>query len=137
MKFLFLCMTMCLSLSAFGQISKNAVDSLDKQYQQNLGGGKSPYACALQYYNEMDSLLNVVYNQLVTTMNDPQRESLQISQEQWTEKKEAYFKEIDIRVEKKRPMTLAGLDDDMIVTDNKAAYIKNRVMELLAKEQHS
>jgi hypothetical protein len=58
--------------------------------------------------------------------------SLQVSQQLWIEKKEAYFKNIDIRAEKKRPLTLPGLNDDMIVTDNKAEYLRNRVIELLA-----
>jgi uncharacterized protein YecT (DUF1311 family) len=80
----------------------------------------------------MDSLLNTVYRQLYSKLDNNRRESLQVSQQLWIEKKEAYFKNIDIRAEKKRPLTLPGLNDDMIVTDNKAEYLRNRVIELLA-----
>jgi uncharacterized protein YecT (DUF1311 family) len=80
----------------------------------------------------MDSLLNTVYRQLYTKLDNNRRESLQVSQQLWVEKKEAYFKNIEVRAEKKRPLTLPGLNDDMIVTDNKAEYLKNRVIELLA-----
>ena len=132
MKLLLLCLPLCICLHVFGQASKTTVDSLEKRYQQCLSEGNSPYNCALQYYEQMDSLLNKVYRQLYSNLDNNHRESLQVSQQQWTEKKEAYFKDIDLRAERKRPLTLAGLDDDMIVTDNKAAYLKNRVIELLS-----
>lgn len=132
MKHIFLCIPLCILFNlTFAQTSKTAVDSLEKRYQQCLSEGKSAYNCALQYYSAMDSLLDAVYRQLYSKLDNNRRELLQVSQEQWVEKKEAYFKNIDLRVEKKRPMTLAGLDDDMIVTDNKAAYLKTRVIELL------
>jgi uncharacterized protein YecT (DUF1311 family) len=82
----------------------------------------------------MDSLLNTVYRQLYDHLDISRRQSLQISQQQWEEKRETYFKDIDVRVEKKRPLTLTGLDDDMIVTDNKAVFLRMRVMELLGKQ---
>ena len=79
----------------------------------------------------MDSLLNTVYRQLYSKLDNNRRESLQVSQQVWVERKEAYFRNIEIRAEKKRPLTLPGLNDDMIVTDNKAEYLKVRVIELL------
>jgi hypothetical protein len=82
----------------------------------------------------MDSLLTTVYRQLCDNLDNNRRSTLQISQAQWEEKRQTYFKDIDLRVEKKRPQTLAGLDDDMIVTDNKAAFLKTRLMELLASK---
>jgi uncharacterized protein YecT (DUF1311 family) len=121
-------------MNVFAQTSKSAVDSLEKRYQLCLAEGKSHYNCALQYYIQMDSLLNAVYRQLYDNLDYNRRATLQISQTQWEEKKQTYFKDIDIRVEKKRPQTLDGLDDDMIVTDNKAAFLKTRVMELLASK---
>jgi uncharacterized protein YecT (DUF1311 family) len=133
MKLLLLCLPLCLCLTVSAQVSKSTVDSLEKQYQECLSQGGSQYSCALEYYTAMDTLLNKVYHQVYKSMDDNQREMLMTSQEQWTERKEAYFRDIDIRVEKKRPQTLSGLDDDMIVTDNKAAYIKSRVIELLGK----
>jgi uncharacterized protein YecT (DUF1311 family) len=136
MKHIILCLPLCICLNVFAQTNKKTVDSLEKRYQQCLGEGRSTYNCALQYYTQMDSLLNTVYHQIYSTLDINRRESLEVSQAQWVEKKEAYFKNIDIRVEKKRPLTLRGLDDDMIVTDNKAAYLRTRVIELL-KSQHS
>jgi uncharacterized protein YecT (DUF1311 family) len=86
----------------------------------------------MEYYDTMDSLLNAVYQQLYINLDNTRRETLQISQAQWTEKKDAYFRDIETRAEKKRPLTLSGLDDDMILTDNKAAFLKHRVIELIA-----
>jgi uncharacterized protein YecT (DUF1311 family) len=122
-------------MNVFAQTSKSAVDSLEKRYQLCLSNGKSNYNCALQYYTQMDSLLNKVYRQLYDNLDNNRRQTLQISQSQWEEKRQHYFREIDVRVEKKRPQTLAGLDDDMIVTDNKAAFLKTRVVELLVSSQ--
>jgi uncharacterized protein YecT (DUF1311 family) len=132
MKSFILCLPLCISLSAFAQTNKTTVDSIEIRYQQCLSQGNTPYQCARAYYAQMDSLVNTVYLQLYNKMDNTHRESLAASQEQWTEKKEAYFREIEQRADKKRPLTLAGLDDDMIVTDNKAAYLKHRVIELLA-----
>jgi uncharacterized protein YecT (DUF1311 family) len=132
MKRILLCLPLCFSLNiVFGQVNKTSVDSLELRYQQCLGEGKSTYNCALQYYAQMDSLLSTVYRQLYSKLDNNRRELLEVSQNQWEEKKEAYFRNIDMRVEKKRPLTLSGLDDDMIVTDNKASYLKTRVIELL------
>jgi len=131
MKRLLLCLPLCICMNVFAQTSKSAVDSLEKQYVRCLSEGKSNYNCALQYYSEMDSLLKTVYRELYDKVDNNRRQTLQISQSQWEEKRQVYFREIDLRVEKKRPQTLAGLDDDMIVTDNKATFLKTRVIELL------
>ncbi|TWW02340.1 lysozyme inhibitor LprI family protein [Chitinophaga pinensis] len=133
MKRYILCLPLCICMNVFAQTSKSAVDSLEKRYQQCLSEGKSNFNCALQYYTQMDSLLHSVYTELYDNLDPNRRQTLQISQQQWEEKKETYFKDIDVRVEKKRPLTLSGLDDDMIVTDNKAAFLKTRVVELLGK----
>lgn len=134
MKRFILCLPLCICMNVFAQTSKSAVDSLEKRYQHCLAEGKSQYNCALQYYSQMDSLLNMVYRQLYDNLDNNRRATLQISQAQWEEKKQTYFKDIDLRVEKKRPQTLAGLDDDMIVTDNKATFLKTRIIELLASK---
>ena len=131
MKILLLLMPLCISLNVFSQVSKTTVDSLELRYQHCLGDGNNVYNCALQYYTQMDSLLNTVYRQLYSKLDNNRRESLQVSQQVWVERKEAYFRNIEIRAEKKRPLTLPGLNDDMIVTDNKAEYLKVRVIELL------
>jgi uncharacterized protein YecT (DUF1311 family) len=135
MKILLLSVSLCLSINAFSQINKTTVDSLELRYQHCLGEGNNVYNCALQYYTQMDSLVNTVYRQLYSRLDNNRRESLQVSQQLWVEKKDAYFKNIDIRAEKKRPLTLPGLNDDMIVTDNKAEYLKSRVIELLANQR--
>jgi uncharacterized protein YecT (DUF1311 family) len=132
MKILLLSISLCLSINVFSQVGKTTVDSLELRYQQCLGEGNNMYSCALQYYTQMDSLVNTVYRQLYTKLDNNRRESLQVSQQLWVERKDAYFRNIDIRAEKKRPLTLPGLNDDMIVTDNKAEYLKSRVIELLA-----
>lgn len=129
---LFLCLPLSICLSVSAQTSKTTVDSIELRYQQCLSEGNTPRACATEYYDAMDSLLNAVYQQLYINLDNTRRETLQLSQAQWTEKKEAYFRDIETRADKKRPLTLSGLDDDMILTDNKAAYLKHRVIELIA-----
>lgn len=137
MRLLMLCLPLCMCLNVFAQSGKTAVDTLEMRYQHCLNEGNNIYNCALQYYEQMDSLLNKVYRQLCSDMDNNRRQSLQVSQQIWKEKKEAYFKDIDGRVQKKRVRTPSGLDDDMIVTDNKAEYLKIRVIELLKAEDRS
>src|SRR5690242_14408353 len=100
MKILFLLFVpLCISINVFAQVNKSTVDSLELRYEQCLGEGYNVYNCALQYYTQMDSLLNTVYRQLYSRLDNNRRESLQVSQQMWTEKKEAYFKNIEVRAD--------------------------------------
>nr|WP_295875379.1 lysozyme inhibitor LprI family protein [uncultured Chitinophaga sp.] len=116
---------------AYCQSRQTALDTLENRYQRCLSAGSNSYGCALVYYKQLDSLLHSTLQRLYSQIDPNRLHSLQIEQGAWEEKKDAYFRKIDERVEKMHKSTMNGLDDDMISTDNKAAYVKDRVTALL------
>ncbi|KAA2244966.1 DUF1311 domain-containing protein [Chitinophaga agrisoli] len=125
-----------LCLKSFAQTKQAVIDSLESNYQRCLSKSQYMYGCALEYYRQMDSMMDNIYRQLYTSLDTNRRRSLKVEQVQWEEKKEAYFKLLDTRVEKLHKKTMAGLDDQAISTDHKAAYIKDRVNALLVNYRH-
>ncbi|NLR64914.1 DUF1311 domain-containing protein [Chitinophaga varians] len=116
--------------NAYSQSRQAALDTLENRYQRCLSTSNS-YGCALVYYKQLDSLLHSTLQRLYSQIEPNRLHTLQIEQGAWEEKKDAYFRKIDERVEKMHKSTMDGLDDDMISTDNKAAYVKERVTALL------
>ncbi|PSL49337.1 uncharacterized protein DUF1311 [Chitinophaga niastensis] len=131
MRNLILILTVFLCTNAYSQSRQTALDTLETHYQQCLGKSHKMYDCALTYYKQLDSLLYSTLQHLYSSLSPNRQQKLQAEQGTWEEKKDEYFKKIDGRVEKMHKRTMDGLDDDMISTDNKAAYIKERVTELL------
>ncbi|SCB94998.1 Protein of unknown function [Chitinophaga costaii] len=127
---LFLLFTLLTGAVAMAQ-SRTALDSLDKSYQQCLAARSGNlYGCVLTYYKGMDSLLQHSYQTLYARLDTARQRSLRVEQQNWEEKKAAYFDLLDARVGKMEKKTPDGLDDRMISTDNKAAYLRNRVVQL-------
>ncbi|MBO9727041.1 MAG: DUF1311 domain-containing protein [Chitinophaga sp.] len=127
---LFLLVFLC--TEAYSQTRQSALDTLENRYQQCLGNSHTMYNCAVIYYKQLDSLLNHTLQNLYSNLAPGRQQQLQAEQGAWEEKKEEYFKKIDERVEKMHKRTMEGLDDDMISTDNKAAFLKARLLTLLA-----
>lgn len=124
-------LSLMVGVKTYAQTRRSVVDSLESTYQLCLAQSRYTYGCALEYYHQMDSMLDIVYRRLYTSLDTSRRSNLKVEQGLWVEKKESYFKLLDARVEKFRGKTLAGLDDQAITTDQKAAYIKERVTALI------
>ena len=123
-----------LYLSICSQAQNKVLDSLEKSYQLCLDKGAHKYQCALQYYAQLNLLLDSTYRQICNSMDSSGVRHLRLDQQAWLEKKDGFFKKMDERVEKLSKKTMDGLDDEMISTDNKAAYIKERLLELLSSK---
>ncbi|MFY0253015.1 hypothetical protein ACDQ55_03585 [Chitinophaga sp. 30R24] len=132
MRNLILTLAVFLCTNAYAQTSPSALDTLANRYQLCLGNSQHPYDCAVIYYRQLDSLLNLALQRLYANLAPDKQRQLQLEQGFWEEKKEEYFKKIDERVEKIHKRTMEGLDDDMISTDNKAAFLKERLTKLLS-----
>jgi uncharacterized protein YecT (DUF1311 family) len=132
MRNLLLILGIFLCTKAYSQSQQAALDTLENRYQQCLGNSQDMYNCAVTYYKQLDSLLNHTLRQLYSNLNPDAQRKLQAEQGAWEEKKEVYFRQIDARVEKMHKRTMQGLDDDMISTDNKAAFLKDRLNTLLS-----
>jgi uncharacterized protein YecT (DUF1311 family) len=106
------------------------LELIEARYQQCLAKSSNMFNCASVYYRSIDSALNATIQHLYAHLDADMLSRLQAEQLVWEEKKEAYFRKIDERVEKLHKSTMQGLDDEMISTDNKAAFLKNRITEL-------
>ncbi len=131
MRKLLLFLSLLMGIQTFAQTKRTVIDSLERNYQRCLSKSQYMYGCALEYYQQMDSMLDIVYRQLYTSLDTSRRRNLKVEQVLWQERRASYFKLLDTRVEKVRAKTLAGLDDQAIATDQKAAYIKERVTALI------
>ena len=66
-------------VSVFGQ-DKNTIKNLENQCQACLDKGQYMLGCSKIYYSLMDSLLNVVYNKLISSCDSTQRRNLKVQQ---------------------------------------------------------
>ena len=117
-------------VSVYAQKHEDPLEAIEHRYQECLAKGSNMNGCANAYYQSVDSTLTVTLQSLLNQLNGAALISLQQDQSLWEAKKEVYFKKMDERVEKLHKSTMQGLDDDMISTDNKAAFLKLRVIEL-------
>ncbi|WP_291908505.1 lysozyme inhibitor LprI family protein [Chitinophaga sp. CB10] len=118
------------SITAYAQQHKDPVEIIEERYQRCLAQSSNMFNCATLYYQAIDSALSATIQHLYGHLSAASVNKLQQDQIAWEERKDAYFKKIDERVEKLHKSTMQGLDDDMISTDNKAAFLKNRLVEL-------
>ncbi|HVA99542.1 MAG TPA: lysozyme inhibitor LprI family protein [Bacteroidia bacterium] len=117
-----------LSFACFSQ-SEKTIDSLQNQYQGCLDKGECMLCCTQIFYAQMDSLLNVTYFKLRSTLDSTDRKTLYKSQKNWLKKRDAYFKKALTEFENEN----GGIDDMMIMDDKNAQYVEARVLILLER----
>ncbi len=106
------------------------VDRLQQRYQTCLDSGQAMLHCAIRFYNEMDSLLNIRYQQLRASCDSMQKINLKDDQKDWLLSRDAYFKQTKAAV--KRNTKQKGTDVQMMMHDKNAAFVKTRVLALMA-----
>ncbi|OCX53375.1 hypothetical protein BEL04_03480 [Mucilaginibacter sp. PPCGB 2223] len=113
----------------FGQTIKT-IDSLEKSYQACLDKGVNMLDCTKVHYQQMDNMLNLVYQKLHKKMSPTQFSQLKAEQIAWLSKRDKYFKNIPLEPEEK---ALGAQDREMVIVDKKSDFVKERVMVLLKK----
>ncbi|TXK51864.1 DUF1311 domain-containing protein [Pontibacter qinzhouensis] len=108
-------------------------NGIDRHYQTCLDKGSNMLNCFQGYYYQMDSLLNVVYNNLRHPLNLLEKAALKKEQLNWLARRDAYFKEVDTALAAENKDGFAGSDSRMIAFDDKARFVRKRVEELLIK----
>jgi uncharacterized protein YecT (DUF1311 family) len=119
-----------LFVSAQTTIKTNDIVLIDKHYQTCLDDGQN-MRCALTYYNQMDSCLTVTYKQLLSKLDKASKTALKKEQSTWLKDKEKEFKAID------QGNTIEGRDGEMTIEDEKAKFIKERVLVLINKLENT
>lgn len=103
------------------------IDTLEKKNKECLDKGVNMLNCSQNYYIQMDSLLNVVYNRIKGELNTNSKEILRTKQLDWLKIRDAEFKKIN----SKETGLGNGRDDLMSKTQDKADYVKERICFLI------
>lgn len=83
--------------------------------------------CANAYYKLMDSCLNVAYRQLIKTLDNSSKEALKKEEIIWLKTRDKKFKLIE------KANKMEGQDGEMVRTDKKADFVKERVLVLIKR----
>ncbi|MDA6071977.1 DUF1311 domain-containing protein [Flavobacterium sp. AC] len=109
------------------------VSILKTSYQKCLDSGNGMKNCAIEYYNDSDSLLNVSYKNLKLKLSSKEQSKLKKEQLDWIKKRDLYFEKVYSDTKKEGHFVEGSGDFDMVVFDEKANYILSRVKELIKK----
>ena len=109
--------------------------SMSKKYQDCLDAGTNMLGCSQQYYKQMDSLLNVVYNKIRKPMNATDKLALKNEQLKWLQRRDTYFKKVDRQSAVDSGSGPIGQDFLMIALDEKASLVRKRVEELMKRRK--
>lgn len=109
------------------------VSKLKLDYQKCLDKGNAMSNCSHAYYNQSDSLLNVVYKNLKTKISPKEQTKLKKEQLEWLKKRDQYFQQIYADTKKQGIFTEGSRDFDMVIYDEEANYVFARVKELIRK----
>jgi len=109
------------------------VSKLKSEYQKCLDKGSAMSNCSHAYYNQSDSLLNVVYKNLKNKISPKEQSKLKKEQLDWLKKRDQYFQQLYTDTKKQGIFTEGTRDFDMVIYDEEANYVFARVKELIRK----
>ncbi|SHH45908.1 lysozyme inhibitor LprI family protein [Flavobacterium aquidurense] len=109
------------------------VSKLKTSYQKCVDSGSGMKNCAIEYYNESDSLMNVAYRNLKLKLSSKEQSKLKKEQLDWIKKRDLYFEKVYSDTKKEGHFVEGSSDFDLVVFDEKANYIFARVKELIKK----
>ena len=131
MKKIFLGILLLCSVFGFSQTLKT-VKELEAKNQKCLDNGADGLGCSIEYYKQMDALLNTVYNKLRANLNADEKSKLKKEQQLWLKKRDKYAEEqYDETAEILG--TTQGQDFKMILRHTEAEFVKERVIELIKR----
>lgn len=128
-----LCLFVLISLKSNSQ-TLETVYKLKSEYQKCLDKGQDMRGCAYQYYNQSDSLLNVVYKNRKSKISSKEQSKLKKEQLEWLKKRDHFFDKVYSDTKKEGNFREGSSDFDMIVFDQQAKFVFGRVKELIKKE---
>lgn len=120
--------------SSIADSYRKKIESLEKQQQTELDKGERMMLVEQEYEITMDSMLNVVYKDLMLKLNDVEKKNLRTEQREWIKQRDIEFVELWEPInEMTTEIGFIPEDARMIVYSQKANYIKKRVLELVDK----
>jgi uncharacterized protein YecT (DUF1311 family) len=138
LKFPLVLILLFVNLSAAYNQTIKTVDSLQTAYLTCLDEGKNMTACAKAFYSRVDSLLNITYQKLLLSLNEKDKAIVKKEQADWLLKRDIYFKQTALELQKNNALKKAKKipangDNDMMMYDANAGFVKKRLLILLKK----
>ncbi|WDF61505.1 lysozyme inhibitor LprI family protein [Flavobacterium sp. KACC 22758] len=109
------------------------VYKMKSDYQKCLNKGQNMRNCALEYYNQSDSLLNVSYKNLKSKISSKEQSKLKKEQLEWLKKRDQFFQKVYSDTKKQGNFIEGTQDFEMIIYDEQAKFVFGRVKELINK----
>jgi uncharacterized protein YecT (DUF1311 family) len=109
------------------------ITKLEIAHQRCLDTGVGMKNCSIKYYNQSDSLLNVVYRNLRLKLSSEEKSKLKKEQLGWLKKRDQYFRKVYSNTKKEGYFEEGSSDFDMVLFDLKADYVFVRVKELIKR----
>ncbi len=123
------CVILLIILKANSQNFSDELTTIKSKNQECLNVGKHMFDCSVKYYQESDSLLNVVYDRIKSNLRSEEKNDLVNSQLAWIKLRNLEFKKIN----SKNTDLGNGLDDKMIKNQEKANFTSKRIQFLINK----
>ncbi|GAA4165426.1 hypothetical protein GCM10022217_37640 [Chryseobacterium ginsenosidimutans] len=108
------------------------IEQFENKHQDCLDTGINMKNCSAKYYNQSDSLLNIVYKKLKANLNSTEQTKLKNEQLYWLKKRDSYFKKAYLEAKNEGPFPEPD-DLEMVYLDKKSNFIMDRVKELIAR----
>ncbi|MBD8490999.1 DUF1311 domain-containing protein [Echinicola sp. CAU 1574] len=111
---------------------KMVLDNLTKVNQEKLDTGNGMLETEKAYYFQMDSMLNVVYKDLIKSNNKTNYEKLREQQRQWLKERDIFFRNIQDEYQKESgEIGFLPNDYKLMVYGEKSSFVKERVLALI------
>lgn len=79
---------------------QNITKLYENKHHVCLDSGFAMAQCSQKYYEEMDSLLNIVYKKLMLKLTDSEKRRIRVEQRNWIVKRDSYFKQTNKEMSK-------------------------------------
>ena len=107
-----------------------SISILEKQNQDCLDKGEDMTGCAADFGNQMDSLLNLAYNNLRKTLSPAGKDSLKAEELSWIKKRDAAFKK---NAKMENDDLGGGTMSIMATYQDNADFVKERAIVLIKR----
>lgn len=128
-KGLFVIVLFLLCRCSFAQPAK-VVHRFDSIYQACIYNTDHQVSCAGRYAKEMDSMLTVVYTDLLSKCDNDGKEKLKKEQADWIVDRDKYFSEVS---SENADQQAGDNTEQAIIFGKEATYVRTRAMELIKR----
>ena len=119
-----------ITCNSYSQVIKT-IDKLDAIHQKCLDNPeKNMSNCTIEYYNKLDSLLNVVYKKIRIKLSVAEQKDLKTKQLAWLKKRDLNFKLIEKETKELFEGDNSSEEYRMTCAHRESILVKKRIIEL-------